>query len=206
MEKLLIATTNQGKVKEISSFLKDLPIQLISLKDVGITQNVKEDGQTYEENSKIKALFYAKKSGLPAIADDGGLEISALNNLPGLNSKRWLGENSTEEELMIHMTKVAKELPDKNRNAKFVAVVTFALPNGLYWSEKGEVSGIIAKTPHLKVLKGYPYRSFFYLPEIKKYYHENELTIEETRQYNHRYRAIIALKPIIAKTLSLNYD
>ena len=79
MKKLLVATTNPGKLIEISSFLSDLPIELVSLKDVGITDDVEETGKTYEENAEMKALFYAKKSGLPSIADDGGLEIAALH-------------------------------------------------------------------------------------------------------------------------------
>lgn len=210
MNKLLIATTNNGKLKELGEFLKDLPagrhglpVQLVSLKDVGITTDVKEDGTTYEENSRKKALFYAKKSKLPAIADDGGLEIDALGGAPGLKSRRWLGYKGTDKELLVHLQKVANELPEENRNAKFVTVVTFALPNGQWWSEKAEVFGIIASKPHPKLLHGYPYRSFFFLPEINKFYHESELTPTQTKQYNHRWKAIHGLKSIIIKELGL---
>jgi XTP/dITP diphosphohydrolase len=203
MQKLLVATTNKGKIIEISEFLKDFPVNLVSLKDVGINDDVEENGITYEENSRAKAIFYAKKSNLPAIADDGGLEISALGGAPGLKSRRWLGYHGTDEELLAHLQKVANELPEKNRIAKFVAVLTFALPTGKWWSEKGEVVGEIAKNPHPKLLKGYPYRSFFYLPNIAKYYHESELTSKETKEYNHRWKAINKLKPIITKELDL---
>jgi XTP/dITP diphosphohydrolase len=208
MRKLLIATTNKGKLKEIAGFLKDLPagrqgldILLLSLSDLGISDDVEETGRTYKENSQLKAKFYAKKSNLPSISDDGGLEIEALGGAPGVKSKRWLGDSSTEEDIVKHMTKVAKELPDKNRNAKFKTVISLALPSGKTWSVTGEIRGIIAKKPFLKLLKGYPYRSFFYLPEIKKYYHENELTEKEQKLYNHRYKAIQKLKTVIAKEL-----
>jgi XTP/dITP diphosphohydrolase len=110
-----------------------------------------------------------------------------------------LGDKSTEEEIIQYMLKLAKELPDNKRKAVFKTVISFALPSGKVWSKAGEVEGIIARKPYLKTLKGYPYRSFFYLPEIKKYYHEDQLTQEEQKEYNHRYKAISRLKPIIAR-------
>lgn len=201
MQKLLIATTNKGKLRELSNFLADLPVQLVSLKDVDITDDVEETGKSYEENSKMKALFYAKKSGLPAIADDGGLEIDALGGAPGVKSRRWLGYEASDEKLVDHMMKVSKNLPANNRKASFVVSISFALPNGKVWSTSGKVNGIIAEKPHLKLLEGYPYRSFFYLPKIGKYYHESELSKKEQKLYNHRYKAIEKLKPIIQNVI-----
>ena len=203
MKSLLIATTNEGKRKEISSFLSDLPVELLSLKDLGINVDFEEDGKTYKENSQKKALFYAQKSGLPAIADDGGLEISALGGEPGIKSRRWLGYEATDQELINHMIKVSRELPDKNRKARFVTVVSFALPSGKVWESLGQVEGEIARKPYLKLLKGYPYRSFFYIPKLKKYYHENQLSEKEEKLYNHRYKAIKKLKPIINEILKI---
>lgn len=203
MQKLLIGTTNKGKLFEIGKYLADLPLELVSLSDVGISDDVEEDGATYEENSQKKALFYARKSGLPSISDDGGLEISALNNAPGIHSKRWLGEDATEEDLIRHMIQVAKDLPDNKRNARFVAVLSLALPNGNVWSIEGIVDGIIAEKPFLQKVQGLPYRSFFYIPEIKKYYQDEQLTDEEQKAYNHRYKAILKLRPILIKTLGL---
>lgn len=201
MKKLLIATTNKGKIKELKEFLSDLPLQLLILKDIGETSDVEEKGKTYEENSRIKALFYAKKTGLPAIADDGGLEISALGGAPGVHSRRWLGHQATDKELISHLQKVTKELPDNNRGAFFKTVISFSLPDGKVWSSYGEVNGIIAKKPLIKILKGYPFRSFFFLPEINKFYHESQLSKGEQKLYNHRYKAIQKLKPIIEKEL-----
>ena len=140
---------------------------------------------------------------MPTIADDGGIEISALGGAPGIKSKRWLGKDSTDQDIINHMTKVAKELPDDIKEAKFKTVISLALPNGKVWSVNGEVKGIIAQKPYLRALKGYPYRSFFYLPKIKKYYHEDQLTQEEEKEYNHRYKAVQKLKPILRNVLSI---
>lgn len=201
MKKILIATTNEGKLKEISDFLSDLSLEIVSLVDVGITDDIKETGKTYKENSQMKAIFYAKKSNLPSISDDGGLEIQAFNGAPGLKSRRWLGKDSTEKDIVNHMMKIAKELPNDNRKAFFRVVLSLALPNGKVWSVNGEIEGIIAEKPYLKLLIGYPYRSFFYLPKLKKYYHEKELTDREQKLYNHRYIALQKLKPIIRRVI-----
>lgn len=201
MQKLLIATTNKGKLSEIGKYLSDVPFELVSLSDVGITDDVEEDGKTYQENSQKKALFYAEKSGLPAVSDDGGLEIAALGGQPGIHSKRWLGENTTEDDLIQHMLTVSKDLPDDNRDARFIAVLSLALPNGSVWSVEGTVEGIIAKNPLLSKVHGFPYRSFFYIPEIKKYYQDEQLTRKEQKAYNHRYKALLALKNTIKKEL-----
>ena len=204
MKKLFVATTNAGKLKEISNFLSELPLEIVSLADIGIKDDVKETGNSYQENSQIKALFYAKKSNLPTITDDGGVEIEAFNGAPGIKSKRWLGDGSTEQNIISHMIKVSSALSDDNRKAFFKTVISLALPNGKVWSVDGEIEGIIAKKPYLKILKGYPYRSFFYLPKIKKYYHEDQLDPEEQKEYNHRYKAIQKLKPILKRELSLD--
>ena len=164
MKKLLVATRNKGKLKEISQFLSDLPIKTLSLSDVGIYDEFEEKGKTYEENSQNKALFYANKSGLPTVADDGGVEIDALGGAPGIKSKRWIGHDSTDGKIINYMKK-------NKRKAFFRMVVSLALPSGKVLSSKGEIEGIISEKPHLKILKGYPYRSFFYLPKIKKFYH-----------------------------------
>lgn len=201
--KILLATTNKGKIKELSTFLSGLPIELISLKNVGITQEVEETGTTYEENSRLKAITYAKLSNLPAISDDGGLEIAGLNGEPGVQSRYWAGPEGRDEDIVEKMKKVAKELPDENRAATFRTVITLALPSGEFWQVNGKVDGVIVKEPLKSILQGYPYRSFFYLPEIEKYYHESELTKEEEKAYNHRYKAIGKLKPLLKKVFGI---
>lgn len=201
MQKLLIATTNQGKLREFQNFLSDVPLELVSLIDLGISQDFEENGKTYGENSEGKARFYAKLSGLPALSDDGGIEISALNGAPGVHSKRWVGENSTDEKIIEKMKQVSRDLPEGNRRAVFKTIVTVVFPDESIIQEEGVVEGIIAKKPLLKILKGYPYRSFFYLPEIQKYYHEADLSPEEEKLYNHRYKAVNKLKQKLKEKL-----
>lgn len=203
MKQLLIATTNPGKVIEFSRFLSDYPIKLLSLKDLKITNIIEETGQTYRDNSRLKAIHYANLSKLPAIADDGGIEIDALGGAPGVKSARWLGAYATDEDHIEHMKKVARELPDADRTCYFKTVISFAIPQGNVWSASGMIKGIIAKKPLENHLEGYPYRSFFYLPRLKKYYHERDLSEHEQKMYNHRYKAVQKLLPIISKVLEL---
>ena len=110
-----------------------------------------------------------------------------------------VGHHSTDEELITHMFKITKELPDDNRKACFKLVLTMALPDGKVWSVSGKVDGVISKEPNLHFLEGYPFRSFFYLPKIKKFYHEGELSNAEQKLYNHRYKAVQKLLPLIKK-------
>lgn len=203
MQKVLIATTNPAKFAEIKKYLADLPLELVSLKDVGITQEVVEDGTTYEENSQKKALFYSKLSGLPAISDDGGLEIAALGGLPGVNAKYFGDAKGSDEAIIEKMKQVLKNVKNKSREVKFVGVDTLALPTSEFWSRRAEVHLELAREPYLKFIKGFPYRSFLVLPGTGKYFHESELTKEERSEYNHRYKALIQLRPIVRKVLSL---
>ena len=197
MKKLLLATRNPGKQLELSAFL--VSFKVASLADVGIDDEVEEDGKTFEDNSQKKALFYARLSGLPTISDDGGLEIDALNGEPGVRSRRWLGYEGTDQELREHLRKVVASLPYDRRSARFVTVVSLALPDGQIWSERGEIAGVLKEPESRDHMEGYPFRSFFYLPEIKKFYHESELNPSEMKVYNHRYKAIRKLFPLIKK-------
>lgn len=203
MRKLLVATTNQGKLKEFQEFLKDLPLELVSLTDLGITQDFEENGETYEENSEGKARFYAELSGFPALSDDGGIEIDALKGAPGVHSKRWFGDALPDEIMIEKIREATKDIPDHNRGAHFKTVITVVFPNGDKLQEAGQVDGIIAKEPLIKINRGYPYRSFFYLPEIDRYYHESDLSPEQERMYNHRYKAIQKLTPQLLKKIKL---
>lgn len=198
MKKLLIATGNQGKLRDIKKYLSDPDFEIISLSDLNLNQDINEDGKTYQENSQKKALFFTKLSNLPTLADDSGIEIDALGGKPGVDSKYWA---KNDEEIIKKLAKLSKSLLRNNRRATFKSVISLALPNGKVWSVKGKVEGIIAEKENGKRDAGYPYRSFFYLPEIKKYHDEEELTEDEQRLYNHRYKAIQKIKKIIAKEL-----
>ncbi len=201
MKKLLIATKNKGKLKEFQNFLSDLPLELASLDDLNIDQDFEENGETYSENSEGKARFYSNISQLPTLADDGGIEIDALEGKPGIHSNRWFGEGLTEEQKIEKIQKLANEIPDTNNGAHFKTVVTVVFPDGEIIQEKGQVDGVITRKPFIKINRGYPYRSFFFLPGLGKYYHEADLSPEEEKLYNHRYRAVQKLKAPLMKIL-----
>ena len=198
MKKILIATGNNAKLKDIKEFLKDLDLEILSLKNLNLVQDVKEDGKTYKENSEKKALHFAKLTNLPTIADDGGIEIDVLGGKPGVDSKYWAEDDNA---IIEKLREIARKLSNNNRRAVFKVVISFALPNGKVFSVEDETEGIITKKEHERRVAGFPYRSFFYLPEINKYYHEEELTDDELRVYNHRYKAIQKIKEIIKKKI-----
>lgn len=199
MRKMLIATTNPAKLEEIKFFLKDLPLKFVSLQELGINASFEETGKTFAENAQAKASFFSKKSGLPTLADDGGIEIDILNGEPGIKSRRWLDgkTDASDDELINHTLKRLKGVSGSRRRARFRAVLALAIPGDKIYLSEGIVEGIVAQKPISKRKEGYPYRSLFYLPQIKKYYLEDELSEEESKKYNHRGKALQKLKRII---------
>lgn len=195
--KLLIATTNQGKLNEIRRFLSDMPVEMVSLKDVGITDSIEETGKTFEENAILKAKFYAEKSGLATLADDGGFEIDALNGEPGVKSHRWVDSTreSSDEELIAYTLLRMKNLPEGKRGAQLRLVLALILPDGTVKTTEASIKGIVPMNPTGTHSIGFPFRSLLFLPEIGKYYNHEELTKEENDCYNHRKRALEQLKP-----------
>lgn len=205
MKKLLVATTNPGKLAEIRSCLSDLPLELMDLKSAGITQKIEETGDTFEENAILKAKFYANISGLPAIADDGGFQIDALGGEPGVKSHRWIHKDreDTDEELIAYTIKRMSGLPLEKRGAELIVIVAFALPDDTVHITKGSIRGVVPYQASKTRVPGFPYRSLLYLPDLHKFYNSDELTAEENDAYNHRKRAIEELKPIL-QSWSLN--
>ncbi len=203
MNKLLIATTNPGKLTEIKRFLSDVPVELVGLKDVGITDSPEETGISFEENAILKAKHYAKESGLPTLADDGGLEIDALNGEPGVKSHRWIHSDreDTDEELIQYTLDRMKDVPDDKRGAQLRLVLALVMPDAEVFTSEEKIRGIIPQKPSDARHEGFPYRSLLFLPEINKFYNHDELTATENETYNHRKKALDILKPIIQKKL-----
>ncbi len=199
LQRLLLATTNSGKVLEYKALLGELPIQLVSLKDAGITMAAEEDGKTFEENSVKKAMTYHSLTGLPVLADDGGIEIDYLNGEPGVLSRRWPGYEAEDEELISMTLEKLKGAPKKKRTARLVVCITLLSPGDstLYIAEAAK-EGIIGIKP-VNYKEGYPFRALFYLPDMKKYY--SELSDEDEIRVGHRKKAIETLLPIIRKKL-----
>jgi len=197
--KLLIATTNQAKLAEYKEFLGDLPLELVSLSDLSISQQAPEEGTTFLENAQSKALYYSKLAFLPALADDGGFEIDYLKGQPGVKSHRWIHSDreDTDAEIIDYAIQKMENVPLKNRAAQMHIVVALAVQGKIMATEEAITRGIIAETPSAKRETGFPYRALLYFPTLKKYY--GELTPQEMQEYNHRKRATERLKPIIEK-------
>lgn len=199
MQKLLIATTNSGKLGEIKEFLSDIPVTLVGLTEVGITETPEETGISFQENAILKAKFYAEKSKLPTLADDGGLEIDALKGEPGVKSHRWIhtDRQDSDEELIQYTLDRMKDVADDKRGAQLRLVLALVIPGGEVFTSEEKVRGIIPRKASTNRYEGFPYRSLLFLPEINKYYNHDELTVTETETYNHRKKALEILKPIL---------
>lgn len=159
--KLLIATTNQGKIREYKHLLEHAPFELVMVEDLHIAKEPEETGSTLEENAILKAKFYFQKSGILTLADDGGLEIDALQGQPGVRSRRWPGYAGTDEELVQYAMEKMKEVPLQKRTARFRAVIAITNDAQDVKTFKGVQEGIIATKPYYPIIPGYPYRSIF---------------------------------------------
>lgn len=197
MNKLLIATHNQGKLKLFKILLADAPYELVSLSDLGISYDVPETGSTYAENATLKATTYAQLSGLTAIADDAGLEVDALNGAPGLYSARWAGENKTDAERIAFLLTQLKDIPQDQWRATFRSTIACATPNGEVKLFTGELDGMIIDTPRGD--KGFGYCPIFFVPALNKTYGEFEF--EDKVRYGHRVGACQQLVAFLKTTL-----
>ncbi len=200
MKKLLIATNNKGKVKEIQDLLKDISIELVTPNDAGIQLDVEEDGSTYAENAAKKALAFARASGLISLADNSGLEVDALDGAPGLYSNRYLSKpNATDKDRRAFLL---KNLNDKTRpwTAAFHATIAIAIPNNPSVKfAAGECKGEII--PEERGTGGFGYDPIFFIPEINRTM--AELSMEEKNHLSHRARAMINAKPILKDIFDL---
>ena len=204
MQQLLIATTNPGKLAELRLFLRDVPVTLIGLQDIGITTGIAETGKTFEENAVLKAKYYHDVSGLMTLADDGGFEIDALGGEPGVHSHRWKNKDreDTDEELIAYTLERLRDVPEGKRGAQLRLVLALVTKSGNIHTSTASVRGVVPTHPANKLTPGFPYRSLLFLPEINKYYNHDELTPEETEMYNHRKKALDMLIPHITKELT----
>ena len=145
MDKIVFATTNEGKVKEIKEILGDFPIEVVSMKEMGITADIEENGATFEENSLIKARALVKLTGLPALADDSGLEVDYLNGEPGIYSARYLGRDTDYDYKNNYIIDKLSGAKGEERSARFVCVISLVLPDGREFVERGVVEGLIGR-------------------------------------------------------------
>jgi len=185
MSKLLLATSNPGKIREYRFLLDGLGYQITTLTEEGITKIVTESGNNYEQNARLKAISYAKLSQLTALADDSGLEVDALNGEPGVKSARFAGEAATDAERVSFLLAKLNGVPWEQRTACFKCVIAIASPGGRAKLCYGECHGMIAF--EAKGENGFGYDPIFSLPEIGKTM--AELNLEMKNQISHRARA-----------------
>jgi XTP/dITP diphosphohydrolase len=185
MPKLLLATSNPGKIREYRLLLNGLGYQITTPTEEGIAKIVTESGNTYEQNARLKAITYAKLSQLTTLADDSGLEVDALNGEPGVKSARFAGEAATDAEKVNFLLAKLNGVPWERRTARFKCVIAIASPGGRTELCYGECQGMIAFES--KGENGFGYDPIFYLPEIGKTM--AELPLEMKNQISHRARA-----------------
>ena len=183
--KLLIATGNAGKVRELGEALQRLPLRLTTLTAEGISDTVEETGATLEANALLKARAYCQRSGLPTLADDSGLEVEALQGEPGVHAKRYAGEHATDEERVRFLLAKLQGVPSEQLQARFRCVIAVVLPSGREALCEGTVEGVIAAEPAGTL--GFGYDPIFYLPQIDKTM--AQLTLDTKNRISHRGQA-----------------
>lgn len=187
VNKILVGTHNPGKLAEIKKQLSSLNVEILSLDDVGISEDYQETGKTFEANARGKAEFYNKLSGLPTLADDAGLEIDILGGEPGVKSRRWPGYEANDEELLELLFNKLEGVPMEKRSARFVVynVLTDGAETIVAF---GETRGKIATELVCEIRPGIPWSSVFYPDGHDKVF--SQLSIEEKNKISHRGRAL----------------
>jgi len=195
MPKLLLATNNQAKVREYQSLLQNLPFELVTLAEAGITTVVDEVGETLEENARLKATLLAAESQLLALADDSGLEVDTLGGEPGRLSARYAGEGASDRDRVNYLLSRLENVPWQKRSACFRCIIAVATPSGEVELCSGECQGMI--TFELRGEQGFGYDPIFYLPELGKTM--AELPLEIKNQVSHRGKAARKVYQVLKK-------
>ena len=197
MNKLLLASSNPGKLREIRSLLSKEEFELLSPADLDLTLAVKEDGQTYAENAARKALAYASQTGLLSLADDSGLEVEALDGAPGLYSARYAPQpGATDADRRRYLLRQLSGHPQP-WNAIFHCTIAVATPQGEVYYSEGVCDGEIISEE--RGTNGFGYDPIFFIPELGKTM--AELSLEEKNRISHRARAVRAAIPILNRLI-----
>lgn len=194
MPRLLIATTNRGKVAEYASLLQGLDLELVTLDQAGISQEAREDYNTFAENARSKAGFYAGLSGLLTLADDSGLEVDALGGEPGVRSSRYAGDNASDQDRVNFLRDKLRDVPMDRRQARFKCVIAICGPGSYMQMVEGECEGLIAMEPRGD--NGFGYDPIFFLPQYGKTI--AEISTELKNEISHRGRAALKARDVLA--------
>lgn len=204
MRQVIFATGNEGKMREIRAILGDMELKISSMKEIGLAPDIEENGSTFEENARIKAQTVAdalkaqeKTRACVVMADDSGLEIDALNGEPGVYSARYLGEETPFSEKSADLLRRLKDVPEKERSARFVCAIAAVFPDGETVVARGVIEGRIGY--ELRGDNGFGYDPIFYLPEYGRT--AAELTDDEKNRISHRSRALEQMKEELKKRM-----
>lgn len=195
--RVVLATRNPGKRKELEALLSDLPLEIFALDEFQNCPEIVEDGRTFQENATKKALAIAKFTGMMAIGEDSGIEVDALGNKPGIYSARFAGPNATDEDnnrLLLHKL---RNVPRAKRSARYRCVIVCAAAGKVLFTVEGECAGLIAQAP--TGTNGFGYDPIFYIPMMRKTF--GELPPEVKNQFSHRARAAALLKQKLVNLL-----
>lgn len=191
--RIVFATGNVGKMREIRMIMEDMGMEILSMKEIGINPDIVEDGTTFTENAIIKAKAVAALTDAIVLADDSGLEIDALNKEPGIYSARYMGEDTSYRIKNANLIERLEGVPDEKRTARFVCAIAAVLPNGELLTTLGTVEGRIGYEE--KGANGFGYDPIFFLPEFGCT--SAELTDEQKNEISHRGKALRAMKELL---------
>ena len=190
MRQIIFATGNEGKVREVQAIMADMEVEVLSLKQAGISVDIEENGTTFEENAIIKAKEIAKLTDAVVLADDSGLEIDYLNKEPGIYSARYLGENTPYTEKNRIILQRMEGVEEEKRDARFICAMAEVFPDGSVITTKGVMEGKIAY--EIKGENGFGYDPVFYLPEYGMT--SAQISSEEKNKISHRGKALQLMK------------
>ena len=190
IEKMIFATGNEGKMREVRMILGDLGAEILSLKEAGIQAEAEENGTTFEENAVIKAKEIMEKTGALVLADDSGLEVDALNGEPGIYSARYMGHETSYHIKNKNLIERLEGKTGEERSARFVCAIAACFPDVRVLTTRGTMEGQIGYEE--KGENGFGYDPIFYLPEYQCY--SGELPLEEKNKLSHRGKALRLMK------------
>lgn len=190
IEKMIFATGNEGKMREVRMILGDLGAEILSLKEAGIQAEAEENGTTFEENAVIKAKEIMEKTGALVLADDSGLEVDALNGEPGIYSARYMGHETSYHIKNKNLIERLEGKTGEERSARFVCAIAACFPDGRVLTTRGTMEGQIGYEE--KGENGFGYDPIFYLPEYQCY--SGELPLEGKNKLSHRGKALRLMK------------
>jgi XTP/dITP diphosphohydrolase len=192
---LLIATTSAGKLREWQGLLRDLPLELVSLNEVGISFDVDETGSTFAQNAALKVEAYGRASGVLTLAEDSGLSVAALGGGPGVQSARWEGPDYVRKNALLIQLLDGKT--GTARACRYACVTALRHPDGRTWQVRGELRGQIAQAAAGS--GGFGYDPVFYIPRLRRTL--AEISIDEKDRISHRGRAAGRIRPILGELI-----